>query len=99
MIGKNLYIIQTDVTGALKIGRSNNAQKRLKELQVGSHTKLKLLCEISNMGHVEKRIHQRLSQFKIRKRGEWFYFDCAGNLPNWLCEAIDWDVANIWWEK
>jgi len=99
MRGKNLYIIQSDVTGDLKIGRSNNAIKRLRELQVGSHTKLKLLCEISNMGHIEKRLHQKLSDYKIRKRSEWFSFDCAGNLPDWLCESIDWDIANIWWEK
>ena len=32
MKGKNLYIIQSDVTGDLKIGRSNNARKRLREL-------------------------------------------------------------------
>ena len=99
MHGKNLYIIQSDITGDLKIGRSNNARKRLKELQVGSHTKLKLLCEICNMGHIEKQLHKRLEDYKIRRRGEWFTFECAGNLPDWLCEAIDWDIANIWWEK
>ena len=99
MKGKNLYIIQSDLTGALKIGRSNNARKRLQELQVGSYTKLKLLCEISNMGHIEKRLHSRLEEYKIRKRSEWFSFEGAGNFPDWLTESIDWDIANIWWEK
>ena len=51
------------------------------------------------MGHIEKRLHNRLKKYKIRKRGEWFTFDCAGNLPDWLTESIDWDVANIWWEN
>ena len=99
MKSDKLYIIQSDITGDIKIGRSNNPKSRLKQLQTGSPKKLKLLVEIPNAGHYEKRLHQKLSKYKTRKKGEWFTFDCTGSLPDWISEAIDWDVANTWWER
>lgn len=98
MKSDKLYIVQSDITGDIKIGRSKNPRKRLKQLQTGSPTKLKLLVEIPNAGYYEKILHKKLEKYKIRKRGEWFSFNCTGNLPDWLTEAIDWDIANIWWE-
>ena len=94
----HLYIIQSDKTGAIKIGRSKNPSKRLKQLQTGCPDKLKLLVIFENKGHLEKNLHRRLKSYKSRRRGEWFDFDCAGSLPDWVHEQIDWDVANIWWE-
>ena len=38
-----LYIIQSDLTGMIKIGRSRHPQKRLKQLQTGNPNKLKLI--------------------------------------------------------
>ncbi len=99
MHNKYLYVIQSDVTGAVKIGISSNPQKRLKQLQTGSPYQLKLLCSIANMSHKEKIIHNRLKDYKMSCKGEWFDFSCTGSLPLWLTEAIDWNVANIWWEK
>ena len=96
---KYLYVIQSDVTGAVKIGISTDPQKRLKQLQTGSPYKLKLLCSIANMSHREKIIHNRLKDYKMSCKGEWFDFSCTASLPSWITEAIDWNVANIWWEK
>jgi hypothetical protein len=95
----HLYIIQSDKTGDLKIGRSKNPQQRLKQLQTGAPHKLKLLVIVENKGGLEKQLHRRLSKYKNRKNGEWFDFECCGTLPDWLSEMIDWDVANVWWES
>ena len=50
----NLYIIQSDVTGMIKIGRSKDPQKRLKQLQTGNPNKLKLIAEFKGEGWKEK---------------------------------------------
>ena len=63
----SLYVIQSDVTGAVKIGRSKNPIARLKQLQTGSPHKLKLLCELPEMGHKEILLHRRLSEYKTKK--------------------------------
>ena len=94
----HLYIIQSDKTGDIKIGRSKNPKQRLKQLQTGSPHKLKLLLIVENRGDLEKNLHQRLRQYRNRRNGEWFDFDCTGMLPDWLSEMIDWDIANVWWE-
>ena len=96
---QHLYIIQTDKTGAFKIGRSKNPTKRLKQLQTGCPDKLRLLLVLENKGHMEKNLHQRLRNFKSRRNGEWFDFDGTASLPDWIYEQIDWEVANTWWEK
>ena len=44
MNNDDLYIIQSDKTGMIKIGRSKNPQKRLKQLQTGNPNKLKLIA-------------------------------------------------------
>ena len=95
----HLYIIQSDQTGALKIGRSKNPKNRLKQLQTGSPYKLKLLVSVNDKGHLEKRLHERLKNYKAACKGEWFDFQCSGSLPDWLYEMIDWEIANTWWEK
>lgn len=94
-----LYIIQSDKTGSLKIGRSKDPEKRLKQLQTGSPYSLKLIFMAEGKGHLEKRLHERLKDYRQRRKGEWFDFDCVGSLPDWIHELIDWDDANVWWEK
>tara|TARA_B100000212_G_scaffold305555_1_gene253632 strand:- start:516 stop:821 length:306 start_codon:yes stop_codon:yes gene_type:complete len=94
----HLYIIQSDKTGDIKIGRSKDPKRRLKQLQTGSPHKLKLLLVIEGKGKIEKSLHNRLQQYRSRRNGEWFDFDCTGCLPDWISELIDWDVANVWWE-
>ena len=96
---KSLYVIQSDVTGAIKIGRSKNPKRRIVQLQTGSPYKLKLLAAVDGKGCLEKYLHDKLKPYKQECKGEWFDFECAGSLPLWLCEMIDWDVANVWWEK
>jgi len=96
---QHLYIIQSDKTGALKIGRSKNPKQRLKQLQTGSPYKLKLILIVEGKGNIEKNLHERLKRYRQRRNGEWFDFNCTGMLPDWLYEMIDWDDANVWWEN
>lgn len=64
----HLYFI-TNGDG-LKIGRSKNPSKRLKELQTGSASKLEILCVIKNKGFLEKTLHRCFNDIKLH--GEWF---------------------------
>lgn len=93
----HLYIIQSDVTGAFKVGRSKNVQKRLKQLQTGSPYKLKLILELKHQGYIEKQLHEILKIHKCRKNGEWFDFAATGYLPDEITEMLDLDVVNSWW--
>jgi len=55
-----LYFIQSDRTGMIKIGRSKDPSKRLKQLQTGNANKLKLIASFKGMGWREKLIHEKL---------------------------------------
>ena len=96
---KHLYIIQSDVSGAIKIGISKNPKNRMRQLQTGSPYKLKLLTIVNGRGDLERSLHESLKPYKKACKGEWFDFDCTGSFPDWLSEMIDWDIANVWWEK
>ena len=95
----DLYIIQSDITGAIKIGRSKNPSRRIHQLQTGSPYKLKLLTIAEGKGFMEKEIHKKLIRYKAECKGEWFDFMCTGSFPIWLYEMIDWDDANTWWDQ
>ena len=92
-----LYIIQSDLTGMIKIGRSINPQKRLKQLQTGNPNKLKLIALFENQGWKEKILHERLSTFRLE--GEWFKYECVGSLPDDLYEKIEWGSFDDWWDS
>ena len=96
---KDLYVIQSDVTGAIKIGISKNPSNRLRQLQTGSPYKLKLLAIVNGRYDLERPLHKTLTPYKQACKGEWFDFDCTGSFPDWLSEMIDWDIANVWWDN
>ena len=70
---KKIYLIRSQEESYYKIGISNNPIKRLKELQTGNPTQLKIISaypsEYANL--IEKTLHRRYSHLK--KEGEWFY--------------------------
>ena len=82
----HLYFIQSDNTGSIKIGRSIDPEKRLKDLQTGNPNKLKLIQVIENKGYLEKPLHKELKQFKIRL--EWFDYMCLGSIPEVIYEQF-----------
>lgn len=66
--GVQTYIVKHPVTGLLKIGRSANAEGRIKSLETGAGAPLSTLALIP--GDVEQELHQRFAA--LRRHGEWF---------------------------
>ena len=95
--GEHLYIIQSAVTGAVKIGRSNDVEKRLKQLQTGSPYRLVLLAKFENKGCIEIYLHRELARYKSVMQGEWFSYLCLPNLPDWIYEKLPFD--DMWWKQ
>ena len=89
MSGQHLYIIQSAKTGAVKIGRSDNPQKRLEVLQTSNANQLRLLAVFKDKGCQEKGIHAIVKQYHLS--GEWFHYDCLPNLPDWIYELLPFD--------
>ena len=96
----HLYIIQSDISGNFKIGRSKHPARRLKQLQTGNPNKLKVVLVLENQGHREKMLHNRINRWVQKKsKGEWFEFELIGYLPDDITEQLDLDVVNTWWES
>lgn len=67
----NIYFIGSVGSMAVKIGKSNNPEKRLAELQTGHPHKLVLYAVVENVTpDYEMKLHRILAH--IRKEGEWF---------------------------
>lgn len=64
-----VYFIQ-DEQGAIKIGRSTNAQDRLSALQTSTASKLSMIGTINGGAWTEGQLHQYFAGARIR--GEWF---------------------------
>lgn len=100
--GDHLYIIQSDTTGAVKIGRSTHPEKRLKELQTGSPYALRILKVFTDKGDIEHSLHQDVERYRLRSgasgiKGEWFHHDCLHYLPDWLYNELP--LEDRWWKK
>jgi len=65
-----IYFIQQGNDGAIKIGISNNFEKRLAQLQTGSPYRLKVLLTINGNERLEKQLHNKFAEFRLS--GEWF---------------------------
>jgi hypothetical protein len=95
-MAQHLYVIQSYVTGAVKIGRSSTPDKRLKSLQTGSPYELRLVAVYEGKGHLELEIHKKLIRFQVSfMRGEWFSPECLPNLPNWMYAKLP---LEDWWK-
>lgn len=91
-----LYIIQSNITGAVKVGRGIQPSHRIKELQTGSPYQLKLLAEFPNQGHMEMAMHQLLAPYRLKSKGEWFSYDCLNELPDWIYRELP--TNDRWWK-
>ena len=98
--GSSLYIIQSRITGAFKIGRSSKPERRLKELQTGSPYELRIILVLKDQGHEELELHRRLKRYlsQGRMKGEWFSEPGLASLPDHIYEQLDLEVVNTWWE-
>ena len=67
-----VYAIRNKHTGRIKLGISENPERRIKELQIGNDCELELLAyrEAANRFKDEKAIHDKHQHLRVR--GEWF---------------------------
>jgi hypothetical protein len=67
-----IYLIKSLSDSHYKIGVSKNPNRRLKQLQTGNSSEIKLICEYQTMNayKIEKVLHRRYTHFNID--GEWF---------------------------
>ena len=83
-----LYIIESN-TNLYKIGISKNPVKRLKQLQTGNGTKLRLvqMFLVPNERLLERKIHSMLWQCKsMNQKSEWFLLSS---------DALDWLISYL----
>lgn len=96
-VGLHLYVIQSNVTGAVKIGRSSHPAQRLNELQTGSPHKLRLLAVYEGRGDEELPLHRAVNSFRLKQKGEWFHHECLTNLPEWVYAQLPFE--DDWWRR
>ncbi|MGL5881287.1 MAG: GIY-YIG nuclease family protein [Xenococcaceae cyanobacterium] len=70
---KLVYLIGNKRDGLIKIGVSQNVEKRLKDLQSVYKTPLEIIATKRGSFDAEKELHKKFSQF--RRHGEWFIWD------------------------
>ena len=69
---KYIYLIQSQEDGYYKIGVSKHPNKRIKQLNTGNSSELKLIESYkTDLAHqIERALQRRFSH--MRKEGEWF---------------------------
>ena len=65
-----IYFIQGNITKKIKIGVSENAEKRIKDLRAASPDELILLGYAVGNSEEERTLHQRFDAYRLH--GEWF---------------------------
>lgn len=96
----HLYLIQSDVNGYIKIGRTDDIAVRLSQLQTGSPYRLKLIHKALYCGDYERDLHKMLQKHGLRLRldGEWFDPECLRYIPDDFLIDFDWE-NEYWWRK
>jgi hypothetical protein len=100
--GEHLYVIQMAVTGAFKVGRTCDPQRRLRELQTGAPHPLRIILVAENQGNREITVHKRLRAYRTRRySGEWFREEGMGELPDDVYERIPVEALEDtdWWKQ
>lgn len=65
-----VYFIQAVSGGPIKIGMSQNPERRLADLQVGSPVMLRIIGAAAGGQSREAALHRRLAKYRLH--GEWF---------------------------
>lgn len=80
--GTMVYVIRAEGTDAVKIGLASDPIARMKQLQIGTPHRLKIIREIAGDRRDEKSFHRHFKKF--RQFGEWFLFheDMLTYCPN-----------------
>lgn len=89
------------MTGAIKVGRSDNPERRLHQLQTGCPYTLRIILVLPHGGHKERGVHRDLHRWRTRQvyGGEWFTEDGLGSIAPAIWEHVEpWYLENPdWW--
>ena len=69
----DLYLMQNTVTKDLKIGISNDLERRKRDLQNTNGRQIEILYVIPQKSNLELTLHEKFSH--LRLMGEWFKYD------------------------
>ena len=90
---RTIYVIAASPEGPVKLGISNDASKRLKQLQTGQDKTLVLYaeekCRATHTHLLEKLLHKQLAHYRIR--GEWFEIDVDTAISEVKFAIIRWE--------
>jgi hypothetical protein len=70
MIAPHVYFIQAKSGGPIKIGTAENVFRRLRGLQQGNASRLRIVATMPGDRGLEQELHQRFRAFRMH--GEWF---------------------------
>ena len=62
------YFFKNPTNSLIKIGKSNNVEKRKKIIEIGTGAELEVLCVLDE--NIEGKLHRKFKQYRIH--GEWF---------------------------
>lgn len=102
--GTHLYVAQMAGTGAIKVGRSCDPERRRVELQTGCPHTIKLIVVLEGAGHREKEVHAKLARHMTRSySGEWFHENAWGEMPAWIYDRLSPEMLELinsdWWRS
>lgn len=91
-----VYVVRDDAMGRIKIGTSLNPLQRLRDLQTGSSTPLRLLALFPGGRYAEQQFHKLHPDRRLD--GEWFE-DGDRYLSDLLIEVALTAVNSIAWPQ
>jgi hypothetical protein len=72
LANERIYFIQSGESGPIKIGRSDEPERRLAEMQTSHPETLRLLATCPQGANQERRLHLTFQHLRLRRNGEWF---------------------------
>lgn len=78
-MGCKTYVVKSNASGLIKIGKSINPESRIKSLETGAGIALKTIAILN--GDRERELHQMFSGLRVF--GEWFRDD--GSIAEFAC--------------
>ena len=101
MAGRHLYIMQAHGTGHVKVGRSDDPDRRLRQIHTGCPSIVRLVLTLPDQGHIEGYLHKRMYHRKVRsnRSGEWFEEGALAELPDSIYELLPVPPESDWWRR
>ena len=91
----NTYIVQGSPLAPVKIGKAEDVECRVRQLQTGHYTRLRVLLVLD--GDHERELHERFSEERLC--GEWFMW--SAKIEKFISESLSerdifWHTVNMY---